>query len=144
MATPWEQATEFVDTRYPLLRRLTRNARPTRPLDVLDVITTCWMNDVLDRIGCPAWVFIYKHGGGLYEWADNIAPADVGRGCMGYTKLLSVKSYGGMVFLAAWRDRRLEVPVVALVRSHRLFIFDRPDGFHPPLTKAGWERYCFV
>ncbi|MGL4421742.1 MAG: hypothetical protein ACRCZF_13830 [Gemmataceae bacterium] len=142
MATPWEQAEEFVRLHWRGLKTLTKGRRPTRPLNVLEQIGRGWAGPALNQCDCPAWVFMYlPKGNGLYEWADNVAPARDERNLLGWAKLKSVMGDGGMVFLALLRNERLTVPAVALVRLQRLYVFDQPDGVHPPLSEAGWERY---
>ncbi len=143
MATPWEQAEDFAQARWPQLKKATKNKAPTRPLDVLDTISWGWVNDFLSMIELPAWVFIYSPAGnGLYELADNIATADLSRLAVGLAKLATVKSNGGMVFAAVWQDRQLVIPSVALVRNGKLYIFDKPDGGNPPLTESEWDKYA--
>ena len=145
--TPWEQAENFVESHWKKFKERTRNAEPTRPKDCLHDITNGWVgNDMLDRIGVPAWVFIYSPNSvnQLFEWAGNIGPADLGRGLMGFTKLTTVKSNGGMLFVGAWRNGRLEIPAVVVVRERGLFIFDNPDGDHRLLTEELWEEYTFL
>ena len=143
MATPWEQAVDFAQAHWPKLTKATKNKPPTRPLDVLDTISWGWVNDFLSMIELPAWVFIYSPAGnGLYELADNIATADLGRLAVGLAKLATVKSNGGMVFAAVWQERQLVIPSVALVRNGKLYIFDKPDGGNPPLTENEWDKYA--
>lgn len=142
MTTPWEQAQDFARSNWRPLKNLTRGRRPTRPLDVLDTFVNAMKETGLARCPCPAWVFMYLPKGSVMdELADNVAPAQSGRGLLDLTKLQSVKNDGGMVFLAGLPDERLVVASVALVRSQRLYVFDQPDGVHPPMTTADWERH---
>lgn len=147
MATPWEQAEDFVASNWKKFKQQTRNAEPTRPQDRLDSITQGWVGgEMLDRIGVPAWVFIYSPTSvnKLFEWAGNVGAADLGRGVLGYTKLVTVKSNSGMLFLGAWKNRRLEIPVVVVVQQRGLFIFDNPNGQHRLLTEELWKEYTFA
>lgn len=147
MATPWEQAEDFVAANWKKFKEQTRHAVPTRPQDCLDSITQGWTGgDMLDRIGVPAWVFIYSPSSvsKLFEWAGNVGPIDLGRGAIGFAKIVSVKSNGGMLFLGAWSNKRLVIPAVVVVRQRGLFIFDNPNGQYRLLTEELWDEYAFA
>ena len=146
MATPWEQAQVFVESHWMRFKSQSRRAVPTRPLDALDSIARGWVGaELLDRLNVPAWVFMYlPSGNGLYEWAGNVGDTDLGRGVLGFAKLLTMKSSGGMLFLGAWKHGQLDIPAVVFVRRSGLFIFDKLDIKYRLLTEQQWEQYAIV
>jgi hypothetical protein len=144
MATPWEQAENFVESKVNWFKSQTKNAIATRPLGVLEKIAGGWTGPVLDILDVPAWVFIYSPSSAnqLFEWAGNIGPTDLARGVMGLTKLQTVKTKGGIVFLGAMIERQLRIPSVIVVRRSGLFIFDKPDDQYRLLTEEQWDEYA--
>lgn len=144
MATPWEQAENFVESKVKWFKSQTKNGVPTRPLEVLDTIAGGWTGPVLDTLDVPAWVFIYSPSSAnqLFEWAGNIGQPDLARGVMGLTKLQTVKTNGGIVFLGAMIDKALRIPSVIVVRRRGLFIFDKPGDQYRLLTEEQWDEYA--
>jgi hypothetical protein len=144
MATPWEQAEDFVESKLKWFKAQTKNAVPTRPLEVLEEIAGTWTGPVLDVFDLPAWVFIYSPASTnqLYEWAGNIGPTDLGRAAVGFAKLHTVKANGGMVFLGTWIDKELRIPSVIVVRRSGLFIFDKPGDQYRLLSEEQWDEYA--
>ena len=110
MASPWQQAEKLVESNVRWLKEQTKNAVPTQPQKDLETMTSAWTSDVLDNIGLPAWVFIYSptSSSQLYEWAGNVGPTGLDRASIGFAKLQTIKSNGGLVFLGAWINKKFE------------------------------------
>jgi hypothetical protein len=144
MATPWAQAQDFVRTNWRKIKMTSKGQVPTRPLDVLNKVAQAWTSDnFLQRMPVPAWVFLYSPtGNGLYEWVGNRGDIGLGRSMIGFAKLNTIKTAGGMVFLGAWHERRLHVPALAVARKKWLFVFDKLDTEYRLLTERQWERYA--
>jgi hypothetical protein len=144
MATPWEQAENFVESKVNWFKSQTKNAVPTRPLEILEKIAGAWTSEPLDILDVPAWVFIYSPASAnqLFEWAGNIGPTDLGRAAVGFAKLHRVKANGGMVFLGAMIDKVLRIPSVIVVRRRGIFIFDKPGDQYRLLTEEQWDEYA--
>ncbi len=144
MATPWEQAENFVESKVKWFKAQTKNAVPTRPLEILEKIAGAWTSEPLDILDVPAWVFIYSptSANQLYEWAGNIGPTDLGRAAVGFAKRHTFKANGGMVFLGVTIDKVLRIPSVIVVRRSGLFIFDKPEDQYRLLTEEQWDEYA--
>ena len=144
MATPWEQAENFVESKMKWFKSQTKNAVPTRPLEILEKIAGAWTSEPLDSLDVPAWVFIHSptSANQLYEWAGNIGPTDLGRAAVAFAKLHTVKANGGIVFLGMVIDGVLKIPSVVVVRRSGLFIFDKRSDKYRLLTEEQWDEYA--
>ena len=143
MATPGKQAEKFVEFKVKWFKAQTKNATPTRPLEVLDKIAGAWLRESHNP-HVPDCVFIYSPASAnqLYQLTGEMGPTHLARAAVGLAKLHTVKANGGMIFLGVMIEKVLRITTVIVVRHNGLFIFDKPDDQYRLLTEEQWDEYA--